>query len=242
MPILVGIDGTDDSWRLNAARNARYDAAFAKSFVRQLCPDNKNNAKYYRGPLADGGYLHVAINEGVEFIRTRKRALPNEQVLLTGYSRGALGAVVIAKRLKDLNIKVRALMMFDCVDRHVAFDADVIPDNVEYVCHVIRNPAARSRATFGNDGMRYNPRTTNYPTATMFMCTHGGMGGVPWTGGAADELIDEGTAEALASPVRMEPVWTYRTNVTYERDAAESRRVWDHVQPFLTTHGFFRVT
>jgi Thioesterase domain len=244
MPILVGIDGTDDSWRLTDERNARYDRNFANSFVRRLCA-GKNNGRYYRGPLADGGYLHIAINEGVTFIQSKKRSFPNEPVLLTGYSRGALGAVVIAQRLKDLNIQVKALMMFDCVDRHVAYDADVIPDNVEFVCHVIRNPAARSRATFGNDGMNYNPRTTNFPRATMFMCTHGGMGGVPWTvpaGGNPNDFIDEGTMEALASPVRNEPVWTYRTNVTYAQDAAESQRVWRHVQPFLNTHGFLRVS
>lgn len=242
MGILVGIDGTDDSWILNEERNRRYDHDFENSFVRKLC-HGKTNGRYYRGPLADGGYLWQSVDGGVDFIKTKKSVLPDEPVLLTGYSRGALGVVVIAQRLKDLNIKVRALMMFDCVDRHVAYDASVIPDNVEFVCHVIRNPAARSRATFGNDGMKYNPRTTNYPQATMYMCTHGGMGGCPWVipkGGDANDLIDEGTAEALASPVRNEPFWTYKTNVTYAQDKAISRDVWTDVQPFLTTHGFFR--
>ena len=243
MPILVGIDGTDDSWILNDKRNDRYDVDFEKSFVRKLCKGT-GKRQYFRGPLADGGYLWQAINEGVTFIRNQKRIYPNETVLLTGYSRGALGAIVIAKKLKELNIKVRALMMFDCVDRHIAHDADVIPDNVEYVCHVIRNPKARSRATFGNDGMRFNPRTTNFPQATMFMCTHGGMGGVPWKvppGGNPNDFIDEGTLEALASPVRSEPVWTSTTQVTYAEDAAVSEMVWQHVQPFLLKHGFFIV-
>ncbi len=244
MPILVGIDGTDDSWRLTDARNERYDKAFKNSFVRWLCA-KKTNGIYYRGPLADGGYLWQSINGGVEFIQTKRRTLPDEPILLTGYSRGALGAVVIAKKLNDLNIKVKALMMFDCVDRHIAHDAAVIPDNVEFVCHVIRNPAARSRATFGNDGMQYNPRTTNYPQATMFMCTHGGMGGCPWPvpeGGDVNDFIDEGFAEDYFSPVRTGPVWNYHTNVTYAQDAAVSKQVWGHVQPFLNTHGFYKVT
>ncbi len=244
MPILVGIDGTDDSWRMTAERNARYDRNFANSFVSRLCR-GKSNGRYYRGPLVDGSFLYVGINEGVRFIQRKKRVKPNEPVLLTGYSRGGLGAVVIAKKLKNLNINVSALMLFDCVDRHPGFDADVIPDNVANVCHVIRDPRARSRATFGNDGLRYHPRSTNFPRATMFMCTHGGMGGVPWRvpdGAKETDFIDEGNAEAFASPVRMEPVWTYRTRITYAQDARVSEQVWRHVQPFLTTHGFLRVT
>jgi pimeloyl-ACP methyl ester carboxylesterase len=244
MPILVGIDGTDDSWVLNEARNARYDKAFAKSFVSTLCK-KKGNAKYFRGPLADGGYLWQSINEGAAFIVEKKRIKKDEPVLLTGYSRGALAAICVAKKLKEEKIKVKALMMFDCVDRDMANDAEVVPDNVENVCHVIRNPAARSRATFGNDGMKYFPNSTKYLTPTMFMCTHGGMGGVPWEmkkGGDPNEFIDEGAAEAWFSPVRNGPVWKYRTNVTYAQDVEVSKDVWAHVQSFLRTHGYFSVT
>ena len=244
MPILVGVDGTDDSWNLNDARNTRYDKAFAKSFVSLLCK-NKGNGKYFRGPLADGGYLWQSINGGVSFIAEKKRQRKDDTVLLTGYSRGALAAVAIAKKLKQQNIKVKALMMFDCVDRDMVNDAEIIPDNVENVCHVIRNPAARSRATFGNDGMKYYPNSTKYEGPTMFMCTHGGMGGVPWEmpkGGNPNDFIDEGAAEAWFSPVRREPVWTYRTNVTYAQDEKISKDVWGHVQTFLRTQGYFNVT
>ncbi len=244
MPILVGIDGTDDSWSLTTARNARYDRDFEKSFVSRLCK-GKSNGHYYRGPLADGGYLWQAIEGGVAFIKQKKQQMPNEPVLLTGYSRGALGAVVVAKKLKALNINVQALMMFDCVDRDMANDAEIVPDNVKFVRHVIRNPAAQSRATFGNDGMKYNPSTTNYPPAVMYMCTHGGMGGVPWNaekdGKKPSDLIDEGAAEAWGSPVRRGPVWSYTTRVTYSNDKLVSDQVWAQCQNFLNTHGFFSV-
>lgn len=239
MSILVGIDGTGEAVTPGGGRNTDYDTAFANSFVRRICKGN-SNGQYFRGPLALGGGLEDAIAGGVSFIQIKHRQLPNEPILLTGYSRGAAGAVIIAKRLKALNISVRALMMFDCVDRYMFGDASVVPDNVGYVCHVIRNPAARSRLTFGNDGMRYNPPTV-YPPATMFMCTHGGMGGTPWTipaGKSPSDFIDEGTGEALFSPGRHGPVWTYHTNVTYAQDARVSSTIWAHVQPFLRTHGF----
>lgn len=239
MPILVGIDGTGEAINPGPGRDTAYDKAFANSFVKRIC-EGKPNAEYYRGPVALGGGLPEAIDGGVRFIQTKRQQFPSEPILLTGYSRGAAGVVVIAKRLKDLEIPVKALMMFDCVDRHLAFDAEVVPNNVEFVNHVIRNPSGRSRATFGNDGMRYNP-PTNYPVATMYMCTHGGMGGTPWAvpdDQTDSDFIDEGTLEALASPVRREPVWTYRTNITYAQDASVSQLIWSNVQPFLATHRF----
>lgn len=239
MPILVGIDGTGEAITPSAERDEAYDSAFSESFVKRIC-DGNANSRYYRGPVALGGGLVDAVNQGVAFIQQQRQQSPQETVLLTGYSRGAAGVVVIAERLKALDIPVRALMMFDCVDRHAVLDAEVIPNNVEYVHHVIRNPDGRSRASFGNDGMRFRPPTV-YPAAYMYMCTHGGMGGTPWTlpeGASPDDFIDEGTLEALASPVRREPVWTYRTNITYAQDQAVSQIVWRDVQSFLTTHGF----
>jgi hypothetical protein len=149
-------------------------------------------------------------------------------------------------------------MMFDCVDRHVAFDADVVPNNVENVCHVIRNPAGRSRLSFGNDGMRYTAPTNYIQPVMMFMCTHGGMGGTPWkvpAGKASTDFIDEGALEASVSApapswqitdllpgVRtareIQAVREYRTNITYRQDAEVSANIWNHVQPFLRTHSF----
>jgi hypothetical protein len=254
--ILVGIDGTGSAVLPGAGRNAEYDVAFANSFVKRMCDANPF-ARYFRGPLALGGELPEAIDGGVNYILGMRRQLPDAPILLTGYSRGAAGVVVVAKRLKKLNISVRALMMFDCVDRHIAFDADVIPNNVENVCHVIRDPAGRSRLSFGNDGMRYNPPTNYIVPVRMFMCTHGGMGGTPWTiptGKSPTDFIDEGALEASVSartplsPADIIPgvrgvrelrtISNYHTNITYEQDIRVSRNVWDHVQPFLLTHAF----
>ncbi len=239
MPILVGIDGTGSAVSPGTARDRQYDIDFANSFVKRICA-GKANARYIRGPVLLGGGVVEGISDGVGFIETKHRQMPNEPILLTGYSRGAAEAVAVAQRLQSLKINVKALMLFDCVDRSADMDSGIIPNNVENVCHVIRNPATRSRATFSNSGMRFNA-PTKYPPAVMFMCTHGGMGGTPWAvpkGGNMNEFIAEGSAEAWLSPVRNEPVWTYHTNVTYAQDVAVSATVWSHVQPFLIRNGF----
>ena len=239
MPILVGIDGTGSECAPGTERDARYDTAFANSFVRRICR-GKANARYIRGPVMLGGGVVEGISEALSFIETKHRQMPNEPILLTGYSRGAAEMVAVAQRLHYLKIKVKALMLFDCVDRSLDMNASVVPNNVENVRHVIRNPATRSRATFGNAGMRYSA-PTKYPPTTMFMCTHGGMGGTPWAlpkDKKSNDFINEGAAEAWFSPVRNGPVWTYRTNVTYAQDAAVSATIWAQVQPFLAAHGF----
>jgi hypothetical protein len=239
MPILVGIDGTGGGVAPGASRDRAYDQDFANSFVRKIC-NGKQSARYFRGPVTLGGGLPEAIDGGVSFINERRRQFPDEPILLTGYSRGAAGVVVVAKRLKAQGVRVRAIMLFDCVDRHLAFDAATIPDNVDHVKHVIRDPAARSRMSFGNDGMRHQP-PTQYEPIKRYMCTHGGMGGTPWSvprGASSSDYINEGWDEALLSPTRNEPVWTYRTNVSYAQDRAVSAQVWQDVQSFLVRHNF----
>lgn len=241
MPIIVGIDGTGGGSAYNTAdRNAEYDRDFANSFVRTIC-FGKPNGKYIRGPIGPGGGLPEGIQEGLTFIKTKRAQLPNEPILLTGYSRGALGVAVIANELKNQGINVKALMMFDCVDRHVAYDCDTISNNVENVCHVVRDPLARSRMTFGNSGLNSTPPTNYVKPIKKFMCTHGGMGGCPWqvpTGGNPTDFVDEGAAEAWLSPDRFGPVWEYHTNVSYAQDAFVSKQVWAYVQGFLTQFGF----
>ncbi|HQY67632.1 MAG TPA: hypothetical protein PLD38_10160 [Pyrinomonadaceae bacterium] len=227
MGILVGIDGTGSAMMHGASRNAAYDVAFADSFVRRLCNGGGPHAKYFRGPVALGGGLLDAINGGFNHILSMKAAGVKAPVLLTGYSRGAAGVTALAKKLKGVDISVRALLLFDCVDRHLFIDSEVIPNNVEYVFHVVRDPDASSRESFGNDAMRYRPPTV-FPTAYKFMCTHGGMGGCPWTPGEDETMtsfIDEGGYDGM-------------TKVTYKQDAYVSGQIWRFVQPFVQVHGF----
>jgi hypothetical protein len=232
MGILVGIDGTGAAFLPGSGRDRDYDTAFTNSFVRRICNSGGPHAMYQRGPVALGGGLPEAISAGVSHVVNKRRAGVTEPVLLTGYSRGALGAVVVADRLKSQGINVQALMLFDCVDRHLAFDAEVVPDNVAHVYHVIRDPASSSRESFGNDAMRYFAGSTTYEGPYTFMCTHGGMGGCPWAvpaGQSTTDYINEGFGAGG---------YDGATTITYAQDASVSAEVWANCQPFLRTHGF----
>ncbi len=229
MAIVVGIDGTGGAIFPGRERDREYDQAFAHSFVSRLCRNQGINRAYFRGPVRFGGGMLEAIAGGLQFIEERLTAGVRDPILLTGYSRGAAGVVALAARLQRRrpSLNVAAMMLFDCVDRQGDIDADVIPNNVGYVYHVIRNPRSRSRESFGNDGLRYSPPTV-FPSAYSFMCTHGGMGGVPWTpepGQSMHDRINEGFPDG-------------ETAITFAQDAAVSSQVWSHCQPFLQKHGF----
>lgn len=225
MAILVGIDGTGGGTFPTAARDRRYDADFANSFVSRLCK-GKASAQYNRGPVTFGGGLDTAISNGVNFITQKRQQGNSGPILLTGYSRGALGVLVIAQRLQRQNINVAAALLFDCVDRHGDYDAETITSNVLKVLHLRRSPDSASRESFDNDGTKWLP-PTQYKEA-FFRCTHGGMGGTPWippAGTPSSTFVDEGGLDG-------------RTNVTYQQDAAISTQVWSFCQPFINENGF----
>lgn len=226
MPILVGIDGTDYHVLPGKSRDESYDAEFENSFVSRMCKREPTpNKQYFRGPLLLGGPLESIVTEGHTFIHNRQQAGVNEPILLTGYSRGATAAVNIAKVLDRQKLDVSAMLLFDCVDRAGA-NPDPIPNNVKNVLHVMRSPESGSRGSFGHAATEWAPPTL-YKSA-IFTCTHGGMGGVPWTvpaGQSPNNFIDEGFPD-------------YKTNVTYAQDARGAERVWTFVEPFLREHGF----
>ncbi|KXJ99552.1 MAG: hypothetical protein UZ17_ACD001002398 [Acidobacteria bacterium OLB17] len=226
MAIIVGIDGTGGGTIPGRARDARYDVAFQNSFVRRITRSGGPNSAYFRGPVTLGGGLMDAIDGAVRFIGERRKQGVQEPVLLTGYSRGAAGAVVVAKRLSRKNVEVQAMLLFDCVDRHLFIDAEVIPANVKDVLHIRRHPAAKSRESFGNDGTLVN-RGTRYQEQ-FFVCTHGGVGGTPWIperGQKGTDLIDEGFPDGM-------------TAVSFDQDARVSGQVWETVRPYLILNGF----
>lgn len=237
MSLIVGIDGSDSElWAITDARNRTYDDFFKNSFVSKICKPEVNGKKYFRGPIADGTGLGYAIDQGERCIINLRNGGNREPILLTGYSRGGLGVIVIANRLRIRSIPVRAMMLFDPVDRHGSYGGTVIPNNVENLCNVMRNPRANSRHSFGNTGtaVRSGSWTRVYRGAVRrFMCTHGGMGGVPWNarrdGKQPGDYIDEGGLE--------EP-FNAHTNITYAEDVEHSQWVWNDVVPFLREHRF----
>jgi hypothetical protein len=249
MPILVGIDGT------GTGDDAEYAATFRNGFVRTICGKPSPNTKYFRGPTTLGGGLMPAINNGFYFILNRLEQDKNAPIIMTGYSRGGAGVIEIARRLGLAKIRVKALILFDAVDRHAEIDTTAIPTTVENVLHLRRDPRTKSRISFGNCGVAHFP-PTNY-LQDFFMCTHGGMGGTPWTlppGKSLNDFVDEGFKPGIqagspvagsainmglriVAPLPLKPLIGHGifdstryidgiTNVTYMQDQAESKKVW----------------
>ena len=223
MALLVGIDGTGPFF------NSTYAKEFEESFVNRIVRDSRiggPDKRYFRGPIGAGGGMPEAINGGYDFIKRRRGEGNTSPILLTGYSRGAMGVGVIAKYLKDDDIPVAALLMFDCVDRHVRYDFETIPDNVAKVLHLRRDAKAGSRESFGNDGTLHSS-ATDYKE-TFYVCTHGGVGGTPWKladGQDQRDFIDEGAPDGI-------------TNIRFYEDKIVSDRIWADVRPFITNNGF----
>lgn len=218
--ILLAIDGTgpwDDD---------EYAEEFGHSHVRKIWYHTQATRKrYLRGPSMLGSEMSGLVRDGLAFVEDRRR--DDEPILLTGYSRGAAAVVAIARELSSSGARVAGLMLFDCVNRAVGFNTDVLPTNVDEVRHVRRHWDAGSRESFGHSGSRL-PAGAPPPRyeQSFHLGTHGALGGVPWRGtpAQASHLIYE-------SPDGL-------TNITYADDAVCSREVWNAVRPFLYRLGF----
>lgn len=220
MSIVLGIDGTGPFF------DSTYATEFKNSFVRRICPEGNPNKKYFRGPIGPGGGLPEAIQGGYDFITGRNGwAGRDNSILLTGYSRGGLGVLVVANMLKDAKIPVAAMLLFDAVDRHVAYDAPTVPTNVAQVLHIRRSPESGSRISFGNCGTGASAPTVY--REVFYNCTHGGVGGTPWeSAGNPNALIHEGFPD------------NRDTHVTYAQDRQVSAEIWAYVQPFIQKYKF----
>jgi hypothetical protein len=221
MRILVGIDGSNDYFLPSRRRNRSYRRTFHYSFVTRLLTD-----LYIDGPRALGGGLMYAISQGHDFIRTRRRPGVNDPILLTGYSRGAAGVIEIANRLRSRKLEVQAMLLFDCVDRHVGIDTQYIPENVRNVLHVVRDLGSGSRHSFGHSGRRPH-HSTKYEEYS-FHCTHSAMGGMPYYP-SPEESEDDFIVESYPDG---------QTRVTYRQDSRGAEHVWYSVQKFIGLHGF----
>lgn len=227
MIIRFGIDGT------GPILDSRYEKGFSRSFVRRIC---QGPGEYCRGPGPLGRGLNTSILDGEQRILQACRSYRQVDVMLTGFSRGGLGVLVLAERLRRAGIAVKALLLLDAVDRHLRFNAGTVPDNVEFVMHARRDPATNSRNSFGNCGTRAaNPAATRY-MERLYPGTHAAMGGVPFTPGKGRTMNDLVREDALESIYNHSP--GFRTNVTYARDLQASNTVWTDAQGFLHKYGF----
>lgn len=237
--IMVGVDGT------GPYSDSEYAAAFKTSFVRQLTSSDQFHGKdYIRGPGTDGtstGSLAKAAADQarVWFIAVKRRPSLTPRIFLTGYSRGGAAVLQAAHILKEQNINVHGLLLFDAVDRSVSIDRTVIAGNVSHCRHAIRDPRTGSRDWFGNCGTMKSVEVSDAYQAKFFT-THGGMGGTPWGGKQTiDGQINEGEA-SIRSGVKalrhVNPITsfavgkvldaTFQTSVTPEQEKKGMDQVW----------------
>ncbi|QDG74606.1 LysM peptidoglycan-binding domain-containing protein [Labrenzia sp. PHM005] len=184
MFIFAGVDGTgpDD--------DTQYKNDFKNSFVNQMGRIGhwQGYSYYTRGPTMAGTETGgLAINTFAVTMAnyTRRRAMsPNKvpAVFLAGYSRGGAAILKTANMLNKANVPVECLVLFDAVDRTTTIGDDdtYVPPNVRTCLHVRRDPSARSRTNFGYCHATPKSPATQY-TEKYFFCTHGGVGGTPWT-------------------------------------------------------------
>ena len=209
--IYVGIDGTGEGdWE-------EYAKEMFNSFVQRLWTrwEWHGHRHYLRGPTTSGSQTKYLSNEAVKWVNwSIKHGTPPLGVFLSGYSRGGAALIDAAKTLKTLGINVECLLLFDAVDRTNTLNAEAIPSNVKICYHSRRHPNTSSRDTFGNCGLKVaNGGKTTYKEQ-IFFCTHGGLGGAPYTKGKPKEFI-------------REPYSALETNVTFAKDQATSQQVWN---------------
>ncbi len=231
-PVLIfgGVDGT------SIENDQDYEVTFRNSNVHQLYRTwSHGPADYKRGPNALDTRPDISTEHQARAIKDfvvsqwgpyRRGPVHGKAVFLAGYSRGAAAVIEVCKWLKDYAIPVECLLLYDPVDRSFGvgdvFNNTPIADNVRNVIHVVRDPAARSRESFGNCGSkRENWTKTKGPGPIPFFGTHAAMGGTLWPDPPGGGFIDEGFPD-------------YMTAVTAEKDKDTFERVRSY------TYGEFR--
>lgn len=242
MDLFLGIDGS------GAFGNATYAKVFQDSFVPRLANKGPFFKRHYmRGPSTSGAETmslvvtgHAWVTNQIEDCNRHKQPY---RLFMAGYSRGGAAVVEIAHRLKGNGIKVHTLLLFDAVDQSFIPDAraNVIPSNVSYAFHAMRDPKAGSREFFGNCATKFEGKVQ--AVKRYFFCTHGAMGGTPWgkeavgKTGKIEEMTDAEKAAAVAAvgltidirklneTKKQADIHDF-TNVTLDKEITEGEAVW----------------
>lgn len=235
-PILIfgGVDGT------SIENDTNYAEVFRDSNVRRTFLNWSYGPKAYRrGPNVLDNRADISTAESARAIRDhvieywgpyRRAPVHGKAVFLAGYSRGGAAVIETSKFLKERDIPVECLILFDPVDRSFGvgsiFNNTPIPDNVRNVIHIIRSPDAESRVSFGNCGTKRESWTkTKGPAPVEFLGTHAAMGGTLWPDPPDGQKIDEGFPDP---PDGL-------TNITAEMDRAAFAQVRSYFQGELRT-------
>lgn len=221
MLIFGAVDGT------SVENDRDYARTFYDSNVHRLFLNWAHGPKAYRrGPNALDTRADISTwnqaQEIKEFVISewgpyRRAPVYGKAVFLAGYSRGAAAVIEVCKWLKERDIPVECLLLYDPVDKSLGvgsvFNNTPIADNVRNVIHVVRDPRAESRESFGNCGTkRENWSKTKGPGPIPFFGTHGAIGGTLWPDPPNGECINEGFPD-------------YMTKVTAEKDRDTFARV-----------------
>lgn len=190
--LFAGIDGTGDY------NDVVYAAEFSNSCVKEIKSKWNRPAMtfYHRGPdnadavITTRAASEEAVRHILSFWTSGRNVGIHPRVFLAGYSRGGAAAIHTCRKLNEQGVPVHCLLLYDAVDMTVRLgDVGTIPGNVARCYHAMRNPATLSRKNWGNCGTRHeleHPLGREKPGTFLtsdytFLCTHGGMGGVPWT-------------------------------------------------------------
>lgn len=211
--IFGGVDGTGDFF------NRTYEPIFENSHVNILHQFwNEGPSHYRRGPWWIGDWTVVEANRIYKQVKADWQAGNGAAIFLAGYSRGGAAVIEIAKWLKTDGIPVECLILFDPVDRSrmvgegfYCWKDSPIVDTVKNVIYTQRQHFTQSRESFGNCGKVILNRSKTNLIFNSFFCTHGGMGGTPWSEPTTG-FIDEGAPD-------------FGTQVTVEMDKFGSEKV-----------------
>lgn len=223
--IFGGVDGT------SIETDEEYEKTFLNSNVHTLYRTwSHGPAEYKRGPNALDTRADISTEHQARMIRDFvvskwgpyiRGPVHGKAVFLAGYSRGAAAVIEVCKWLKDYAIPVECLVLFDPVDRSLGvggiFNNTPITDNVRNVIHIVRDPRAESRESFGNCGTRREDwsKTKGAPPVA-FLGTHAAMGYTLWPDPPNGGCIDEGFPD-------------YMTKITADEDKRMAATVRTHV-------------
>ncbi len=243
---IIGIDGT--------TLLGEWTPIACSSHVRTICdrwPVQQYRKMYVHGPETLGLKVPSRISE----VLSGMYSMGVGDFVLIGYSRGCHIAIEVAKRIEIENtrrrevfelltgpgalgldardigpfrpIRVRALGLFDAVDRELFNNTQQIPRIVENTYHAIRSPEVGSRSQFGNTGVVQNG---NWYESEVFAATHAGMGGLPWMGDHPVRTVPLRLSNGLILGVTKEPT------ITEEQDRQASSAVFEWMWPRLQLH------
>ncbi len=262
--VLVGIDGTGSS------DDSSYASAYQHSFVNEIYDRSRVKNKYYfRGPSLLGferkalkTILDATLSGGQSFANPRRKF----KILLMGWSRGGAACIHIAKELQRYNIDVKAMLLFDPVDRDLALSTGRVPNNVKDALTIVRRPETGSWESFGyaidnidfNNTSRYQ-HSSNHSIVTIFG-THAAIGGVvgPKEGYAAVETRGQGKLymgdASMADPYGISRdyvqakayfgqendmhVKMLTSHVSFDDDLKARKLVKHEIKGFLSKHGY----